>query len=320
MDSLANTSAAAPLALPSLIALPRTDLETAALKGWVYPLGEISSVMDEEDWFDYARSMSDVQNTHFGVPFAGDVLLLVHRGEKINPSPTSWEAVFTTGLPVLFPAADSSGIVTMDLYLSLGGQVQDSQHKPVLDESALLEVLRLFAEGSRQGVFPYWLSQYENDNAAWDSFDIQQTYWIITWASSYLSRQPENTQIMPLPSLGQEPYALGRGWSWAIADSDPERRQVSARLAEYLANPEYLAKWSMAAGFLPVRPSSASQWQDADLGLTLSELAQTAIMPPANDLFNSIGPVLQAATLKVIKQQVSPIDAAAEAAKQFVSP
>ena len=37
LESLSTTSAAAPLALPDLIALPNADLETAALKGLLHP-------------------------------------------------------------------------------------------------------------------------------------------------------------------------------------------------------------------------------------------------------------------------------------------
>src|SRR5512139_2378793 len=53
LDSLTTASAAAPLALPDLVALPRPTMETAALKGLVHPFQNLSSPIDEPDWYPY---------------------------------------------------------------------------------------------------------------------------------------------------------------------------------------------------------------------------------------------------------------------------
>jgi ABC-type glycerol-3-phosphate transport system substrate-binding protein len=56
LDTLTTASAAAPLALPDLIALPRPMLETAALKGLLHPYNDL---IPEPDWFEYAGSLPD---------------------------------------------------------------------------------------------------------------------------------------------------------------------------------------------------------------------------------------------------------------------
>ena len=49
LDALAATSTAAPSALPDLVALPRPDLEAAALKGLIYPFDGQSRLPDDPD-------------------------------------------------------------------------------------------------------------------------------------------------------------------------------------------------------------------------------------------------------------------------------
>ncbi|MBI4927628.1 MAG: hypothetical protein HY835_07670, partial [Anaerolineae bacterium] len=77
LESMAAASAAAPMALPSVVALPRPDMETAALKGMLVPLDGLSALIDDPDWYEYARELALVQGEAFGLPFAGDAQVLV---------------------------------------------------------------------------------------------------------------------------------------------------------------------------------------------------------------------------------------------------
>ena len=69
LDSLTTASAAAPLALPDLVALPRPIMETAALKGLVHPYQNLTSPIDEPDWYPYARQLARLQDSIFGIAF-----------------------------------------------------------------------------------------------------------------------------------------------------------------------------------------------------------------------------------------------------------
>src|SRR3990172_8842538 len=88
LDSLITASAAAPLALPDLVALPRPVLETAALKGFLHPFDDLINDLEDPDWYDYARQLARLQDSQFGQPFAGDALILVYR-QEIVPEPPS---------------------------------------------------------------------------------------------------------------------------------------------------------------------------------------------------------------------------------------
>ncbi len=83
VESLSTTNAAAPLALPDLVLLPRPLFEAAALKGLLYPIEGQISPFDAKDWYDYAIQLAHLQNSTYGVPFAGDALVLIYRPAEI---------------------------------------------------------------------------------------------------------------------------------------------------------------------------------------------------------------------------------------------
>jgi hypothetical protein len=70
LDALSAANAAAPLALPDLILLPRPQLETAALKGLLTPFDGLSASLNNGDWYDYARDLAQLQDSTFGLPLA----------------------------------------------------------------------------------------------------------------------------------------------------------------------------------------------------------------------------------------------------------
>lgn len=90
-DMLALAASAAPNSLPDVIALDQPNLHAAALKGLVLPLQEGSQLTPPSDWFPFAQSLAEVDQTAYGVPFAADCMLLVQRSPA-PASPPSWTA------------------------------------------------------------------------------------------------------------------------------------------------------------------------------------------------------------------------------------
>jgi maltose-binding protein MalE len=91
LDALTSASAAAPLILPDLIALPRSSLEAAALKGLLHPYEGLSTALEHPDWYEYARKRVRIQASTYGLPFAGDARVLVYRPEAVAAPPTDWQ-------------------------------------------------------------------------------------------------------------------------------------------------------------------------------------------------------------------------------------
>jgi multiple sugar transport system substrate-binding protein len=317
LDSLSTASAAAPLALPSLVILTRADMENAALKGLIFPVDGLSKTINDPDWYEYARQLAQVQGSTFGVPMAGDTLLLLYRPVKIGTPPVDWPGLLALGQPLVFPAEDPNASLTLNLYQSAGAQVEDSQHRPILDSEVLGKVLKLYADGAQSGVFPYWLAQYQTDAQAWQAYHDQRAQWLITWSSRYLTELPADTSAMPIPTLGNEPFTLANGWLVALSDPIPERRALSMKLIEFLTESEFLAKWSAAIDYLPTRPTSLAAWPNQSLRSILSQVALSARISPSNDLAASLGPILEDATLQVIKRQSDPVQAAQAAAEKL---
>lgn len=318
LDSLAAASAAAPAAVPGVIALNRADLENAALKGLIYSLDEAFPQGLDQDWLGYARSLGTLQERLYGLPFAGDAYALVYRPTMLGTPPTSWEDLLTRGRAIAFAGNDP--LTTLVLYLGAGGKVQNGQGLPTLEQEPLEQVFTLYAEAARRGVFPNWVTTLQSDGQVWQTFLERRADGALTWSSNYLVDLPADAVIHPIPALSGNPYTLANGWMWAIADPDPQRRTLSVRLAAYLSASEFLAPWSQAAGYLPTRLSVLNAWSDANLRDALSQIILSAHIPPPNPALDSLRPVLLFATQQVLKQQADPATAATAAVEQLRRP
>jgi ABC-type glycerol-3-phosphate transport system substrate-binding protein len=317
IEALSAAHAAAPDALPSLIALPKTSLETAALKGLIYSMDELSSAIDDPDWYTYAREMSLIQGNAFGLPFAGDALILIYRPGRVNNPPTDWQTIFEQGRPLLFPASDPLGITGLALYQSAGGEIIDSQNRPTLTTDELQNTLEIFQEGSSLGVFPQWMTQYQSFDDVLDAYQNQTAHLAITWSSVFLTTLPADTSALPIPTLGENNFTIADGWLWGLSDPDPERRVLSVQLAEFLTDSDFLADWSEASGYLPTRPTALNNWSNQSLQSLIGQIVLSSQPIPRNDIINNIGPAIKDATLEILLNQSNPIDSASNASQRF---
>lgn len=320
LDSLTTASAVAPLALPDLVALPRSTLETAALKGLVRPFVYLNEPIDDLDWYAYAIQLARVQESTFGIPFAGDALLLVYRPSIVGLPPADLAAALQAGGPLAFPAADPQALFTLALYQAAGGGVRDDQGRPILQADVLERVLNFYLEASQTELIPFWMTQFQNDGESWQAFVEQRAPMVITWASRYLKERQPDMDAAPLPTLTGEAFTLASGWVWALAASDPQRQQLSTELGEYLSAADFLARWNTATGYLPTRSGALQSWSDAAARALARQVVNSAQLYPSEDLLTSLMPALEKATIEVLKQETDPQTAAQEAAQSLVLP
>ena len=322
LESLSAASGAAPLSLPSVVALNQADLEAASQQGLIYSLDPYSKLMGQEDWYNYARGLSRVQGATFSLPFAGDAMVLAYRpGQiKLNTPLADWNTVLRMNQALGFATGDPQGLFVLSLYLSTGGTIEDAQRRPVLQEDKLTQTLQIFADGSQRNVFPYWISQYETSGDVWQAYKDERLNALVTWVSSYLSALPADTTAVPVPPVGKSNQPLATGWGWAVADPDAGHRAMSVKLAEYLSDSEFLAAWTEAAGYLPARPSVLAAWKNQSLKALLGAVAVPAQARPPVDTLNSLGPVLRDAALQVIKNENDPAQSAKLAIEKLATP
>ena len=310
LDSLTATNAAAPDALPDVIALSRGDLETAALKSLIFPMDGLTEIPDDPDWYSFTREMALLQGSTFGLPFSADSLVLVYRTEKFPEFPGNWEALFETGELLTFPAESDQAFFPLTLYLAAGGAIQDNQRRPLLEVSPLTDVFRLFDDGVDAGTFSAGLNQYQTSAQVWTAFRDGQTDLVVTWLSNYLKERPEGASLVPLLPGNNGVISLGTGMSWAVAAMSEERRPLAADLAEFLVEPAFLSDWNRAAGYMPPRPSALDGWQDQALVGKFSQIALMTRISPSNDLITSLGPILREGTRQILQGLVDPAQAA----------
>lgn len=323
LDVLTTASAAAPLAVPDLVALPQFLLESTALDGLIYPYDGLTTAMEDHEWYGYARELGQVQTSTFGLPFAGDALMVAYRPLLVETPPHNWESTLAISGTLAFPAADPQGLFTLIQYLAAGGAVQDEQGHVILEEKPLVDVLSFYQTAERAGVMPFWLTQFENFDQVWESFGGRQTSIAASWLSSYLNRYEDlsiHPQIAVLPTPSGKAYTLATGWVWAIASSGPDRRELSAQLAEFLLEDSFLGKWTFAAGYLPPHRGALGDWQDADLRALLDQVQSSAHLFPPTEVLDRLGPLLEQATVDVLKEQSDPLNAAKTALEGLNSP
>ena len=291
VNSLSVTSMAAPAALPDLIALSRPALETAALKGLLHPLDGLSNTLDDPSWYEYARQVGHIQNTGYGLPFAGDALVLVYRSEveRIN----SWNDVLASENPLVFAVGDPKALVGLALYVSSGGELLDAQGQPTLDQDILTRVLTSFADGTLAGVFSPSLDNLVSNEQVLQAYLGERANMAIIWASDY--RAPEGQFTLPLPGLDETSASFATGWVWALAGSNSENQQLAVELADYLVADDFLGTWISATGYLPTRPDSVAAGE-----ATINAIVESAQPIPSNEVLSVLGPLMQDALMRVL--------------------
>lgn len=318
INSLAAAAPAAPGALPSLVALTHNDLQTAALKGLIFPLDDYSQGTRLLDWYGYARDLSQLQGGTLGLPFAGDALVLLYRPARTGALADTWTGLMQQGVPLVFAAGDPQALVTLALYRSADGLSADTQQRPILQAEPLAEVLQLYQDGAANGTFPAWLPTITSSEQAWQAYTDQRVHISAAWSSAYLGSLPADTNLALLPGL-KRPATLASGWLWCLSDPNPARRELAVRLMEYLTEPEFMGEWTSAAGYLPARAKALAEWKDQSLRATVNQIVVSAQAQPPSDQLYTLGPVLENAAVQVLRQQVTPAQAAQMAAEPFIS-
>ncbi|MCJ7733063.1 MAG: extracellular solute-binding protein, partial [Anaerolineales bacterium] len=306
LDSLQVTGSAAPIILPDLIALPRPLLEQAFMEGLVLPLDDYTDTIAGNDWFNYALDLALVDEQIAGIPFAGDLMVLAYKNDTGETPPPDWKAVLQTQKALAFPASDSRGLVTLALYQSLAGDLVDADNQPFLQEDAMLEVLSYYQQAQAANVMPYWLTQFETDQQAWQSYQDRQSTLAITWSSILLGSESPNTSMASIPTQDEKPFSYADGWVWCVIPSDLETEKVAVELAEFLTEASYLSTWGIEAGYLPVRPSGLESWTETSNFATLQQLLPSAVLLPGEELLIKLGPVIRDAVVGVLKDQIEP--------------
>ena len=292
LDSLSITNLAAPSALPDLVALPRNDLEAAAQKKLIKSLN-ISNELQNPDVYPYARQLAEIDGTPYGIPFAGDALVMVYRPDLVWIK--SWDDILLSQSQLMFAGADPQAEAALALYASAGGELTDANGKPTFNQDILIQVLNLFSKGRGVSLFPDAVKNISSDNQVLDEYRNRRTDLAIFHYSKY--RSSLDSLYQPLMGLGDDPhFAFAEGWTWALTGRNPETQALAKDLAEYLTEAEFLAPWIQETGYLPTRHFTSNAQADQKA----MDVINAAQPLPSADTIQVLGPLMQDAVVRVL--------------------
>jgi ABC-type glycerol-3-phosphate transport system substrate-binding protein len=281
LNALLVTRAAAPSLQPDLIALPRNDFEKAAEAGAIHPLDGLTTLLDDPDWFPYARPLAQIKNSTYGIPFSANLLGLRYTPTENAPVPTL-ESLQKQKKQILLPK--NSTLLSFCFY---GNALYSKDGTPKLEENTLLGLLNFYQSDL--------LTTEQSENAL-----------PILWSDRFLDETPADAHLFPIPGPEESTCSLATAWLWSLAGTNPDLQPAAVELAEYLTDSTFLAEWTTALGSLPPRPTALN---DPDLQ-ALSLLAQPV---PSDTVLESIGRIFSTAVNAVLEEQISPEAAVQEA-------
>jgi len=306
LNSLSVTSMAAPRALPDLIALSHQDLEAAAQKGFLRPLEENSAVLQDPNWYDYARELASFEDIPYGLPIVGDAHILVYRPELVWIK--NWDDILLSKGLLVFAGAEPQALVGLSLYVSAGGKLSDEQGKPALDKEILRQVLELFADGRAANLFLSADANLVSDEQVLEEYRARRANLAIVHMSNDLDSS--DGLIQPLMGLNKLPVSFATGWVWALAGQNAENQQLTTELAEYLVAEDFLNPWTTEMGYLPVHPSAVSD-DDAET----KAVVESAQSIPSDEVMLVLSPLMQDAIVRVLSGEQPEAVAASVAEK-----
>jgi len=323
IESLTAVSAVAPLELPSLIVLDRSSLESAAKKGLILPMGDYSTVINEVDWFQYARSLSIIGDSSFGLPLMGDALVMVMRetpevegsdetADVIQPVEEEEEVQ-----QIAFWQADPEAALLLNHYLTLDGSLVDDENQVILDADVVAQVYASLLAQKEEGILYTPTNALTSHQDVWALF-LNETVDIVIVPSTFpLAGLPENSRILPLTSVAEYDHTLANGWTIALADPLPERRELAVNLAESLTEVNFMGLWTEALAYLPVRDTAFESWQPASQTQRLSVISVSAEIYPSQEIVQVVAPALQAGLSALFDENLTPEEAAQIAAEKL---
>ena len=297
VDFLSTTNRAAPAAMPDVVALSYDQLQTAAAAGLLHPLEGLTDILQDPDWYVFARELSSVQNANYGFPFAADAQLIVYRPSVFETPPSSWESIINSGSQLTFRVSDGQQYFPLSLYISAGGEFVDPQGAFMLDENVLVKVLSFYQQSYEAGVIPINIRDFQTDVEVLNSYRNGDTDLAVVWASSDLGIN--SGTYTPLLGLDDVHHSVGDGWVWALAGPDAEAEPLAIELATFLIESDYMSEWTNASGYLPTRPLAVAGWDDEDVKTAIDDVLLAAHPAPSSEIVSLFAPIMQQALIQI---------------------
>lgn len=320
LSYLRSAPPVAPGVVPDLALMHRDGMVTAAREGLILPLASLLDAAQAADLYPVATQIGSVGDALVGVPYVLEVRHAVYRDTIFSEPPTTFEAVLESPVPFVFPAAPLGSVnnTTLLQYLATGGTLVGEDNAPQLDAAALTRVLDFYAAALEAGVIETSAFQVSDPANTWAAYRERQGGLAVVTSTLYLAGRSEvrNTRPIPIPTVDGQPAAIATGWMWVLTARDPERQTAALTLLEFLMDPSNQGVYTSEAGWLPSQPAAFSLWPEGDSYVPFADELLTAARPlPDAALVAISGVAIQDALEKVLLENMSPVQAASNAAQ-----
>lgn len=315
LDALHTALQVAPSTSPDVIALDSLMLASETTTGSLQPLTQFSQG-DLVDFYSFALQSVRFDNTLMALPFAADVLGFAYSTNPYPFAPQTWADLKPENGVAALPLNDTTGLVTVQQYLALGGELSDSTGQITLDKIILTQVLTDYQTLQAVGLLPLESINAASAEVSWMAYRESRAAVAVTFFGSYLvdRHRVAATAIAPIPTRTGATLTLARQWNYALVTTDPARQAIALDLMRWLTAPDNLGPWTLAAAVLPPRAQALNAWSEPGLAAVADSLLSIAQPEPSSTLLAKIGPAINTAVQSVLSGQATPEQAANTAA------
>jgi ABC-type glycerol-3-phosphate transport system substrate-binding protein len=223
-------------------------------------------------------------------------------------------------LPLTIPAVrtgPAAGVppVLLSHYLGAGYALDFETRRLELNSEPMLRVLSFYDQAQEQGQLDERPEELTGVEGARQFYEANTDAIIQTSAGQYLTEREQNPglSIGPAPGWSSPSPPIASGWVLAVVTPDPERQQRAAELLTWLVAPERNGRWTAATGWLPVSSEGWSYREDDPNATFLDGQLKVAAPLPVGAESAAAALALQQAALSVVRDDVSPVEAASQA-------
>jgi ABC-type glycerol-3-phosphate transport system substrate-binding protein len=324
LDYLRTAQPVAPIILPDIIALDAAELEQAVAVGAIRPLDELIDAEVLDELYPAARALGRIGGRQYGVPFALDIEQVVYDPAVTSNVPETWTGLLAGNtrylLPLSVPAVrtgPAAGVPPALLSHYLGAEYAlDSEARQLeLDSEPLLRILSFYDQAVEQGQLDERPEDVTGLQDAKPFYEAGTDAVIQASARQLMTdwEQHEHLAYAAAPGWSSPSPPIATGWVLAVVTPDPARQQRAAELLTWLLAPERNGRWTEATGWLPVSSAGWEFREESPYGDFLDEQLKAAAPLPVGADSAAAALALQQAVLAVVRDGVSPVDAARQA-------
>lgn len=333
----AQTRLVAALGTPNEPALFQSEIALfprLVADGAVQPLDDLIATLDEAfiaDFYPGLWAYGEIDEQRYGLPWNSSTPVLFYNASVFRQRgidvPTTWEEfeqvaeALTSRQSQGFLAVGDSWLFEM-MVTTRGGSLVTEDGQPNFTSPEAIEALRMLERlvGNRHA------AAYASGEVTMAMVSFIRTRTLMAFAS--IANWPDvkrfsvafDIAAAPVPTGGSNVVPLGGAQLVIMRNATPEQRDGAFAFWQFLMEAENLATWVRASFYIPVRRAALpllEPWyaEDPNRRAALTQL-ENAVPRPRNPEFNTWRAYIDEALERVLKGNMSPEEALAEAQRR----